>query len=134
MKYWNFVYCDTPRWRTEPIWSMNVFIKAFNYAIWLCVVLEIISVCLALGFKNAGLDMLAILSIMLCSGLGSKLVGKRILFPVFCLLNQVLINIYSGDMYSRLISPPDEDVLESLADLNKLNYSAVTKDSHERPN
>ncbi len=95
MLKWNFIYCDMPSWRKEPVWSMNMFTKAFNFTTWLCIVLTMLGFCLTLGLKNFALHMLSTLSIMVCSGLGGTIEGKRILFPVYCILNQVLSNLYS---------------------------------------
>lgn len=66
-----------------------------------------------LGANNVQRKVLLILSPLLCIGLCAPLKYKRVSFILWLFLTRVLVDIYSGEVSSRLISPLEEKTLHS---------------------
>ncbi len=125
---WNFVYCDLPRWKKDPLWNLSVLTSVFDLATWVGIAITILTTAVTLGPKQFHTNLMLLISSMLSGGLSGTIKSQKALIVIWLLLIRILVDIYSGGVSSRLISPPEELSLKSFGDLDRNNYSAAVSD------
>lgn len=127
---YNFVYCDIPSWKKEPVWSMRELTSVLDNTCWICMSATTLIIFIALGRDGFDTNFLVLLSSILCSGSSGTLKKRALLVVAWIIPLRILVDMYSSDVSSRLISPPAERAFTKFADLDKYNYStAVTGDN-----
>lgn len=127
----NFIYCDLPKWKKEPVWILTDITKIFGKFIWTLLVISLITTCLILGTEQLVRHFVVLLSCVLCSGICGSINKRKAHFYIWLLFVRIVMDMYSGEVASRLISPAEEVTLETSHDLSNANYSAVTRNSNE---
>lgn len=130
-RQWNFAYCDLPRWKKESLWSMHVFTNVFDKEIWTFLISAMLTMSCTLGIKQFETNLLLLLSAILSGGLCGEPSRKHISFVIWLFFVRILVDLYSGEVSSRIISPPEENSLETTWDVYNANYSAVSRDPIE---
>lgn len=61
----NFVYCDMPRWRKEPVWSLRVLASVFDSYTWIILAIMLILVAQILGAPQFERNLVLLISAVL---------------------------------------------------------------------
>lgn len=130
---YNFVYCDMPNWQKQPVWSMQQFTKVLDKRTWICMAITTLLIVTVLGRERFGTHFFLIISSILCSGLSGTLRKRHLIFVAWILPIRTLVDMYSSQVSSRLISPPAERTLKSFADVDRNNYSAAVEGDNIAP-
>lgn len=131
IKYWNFIYCNLVQWEREPVYSMNVLTSIFDQNTWICLTLSLFGMSLILETRKFGDQFIILISAILSSGISGKIRKQQVPFAFFLILIRIVIDMYSGNMSSLMISPPKEMSFKNLRELNNANFSTVTRNLDE---
>lgn len=124
----NFAYCDWPRWKRENVWTFPVVTGPMDRNCWFYFIILICITSNVLRRKlNCSIIYAAFLTIsaVLSTGLSGRAHKHLIIFVLWMLCCMVLVNFYLGELTSRVIAPPDEDIISDVGQLNRRNYKLM---------
>lgn len=127
----NFVVCEHPRTKIISSWSFSVFLHPFDYLTWLLLSIAIILVSIfTFSSINSGCKfvLLPTLSALLSeetAGVGHEAGDRSKLYVLWLFFCLVLAPFYTGDMASKIISPPKDDRMSTIEDLERENYTII---------
>lgn len=124
----NFAYCDWPRWKRENIWTFPVVTGPMDSKSWLALIGSILFLTLVMTRQwsySTSCMATMVISVILSSGISGNVPKFSILFVIWMLCSIVLVNLYSGELTSRLIAPLEVDTISDVADLSKNGYTLI---------
>lgn len=101
----NFAYCDWPRWKLENIWTFPVVTGPMDNKSWLALIGSILFLTLVMARQwsySTSYMATMVISVILSSGISGNVPKFSILFVIWMLYSIVLVNLYSGELTSRL--------------------------------
>ncbi len=124
----NFVYCQVPKREKVNLLSFSEFTEAFDKFFWILIIAAGLSITIIIGVSKWP----TLLSVLLSSGLSHKPNKLRahssfvLVIWMFCAT--ILSTLYSGSVTSTLISPPEDDILSNIEDLERSNFTLLFQD------
>lgn len=119
---WLFLYSDVPRTAKVSILEFSIFLDPFDRQTWILLLTSLLLVALLSG-KCAGVIMSIVSATFL---IGTKEPSRRCkLFIAWMVTCMVLGNLYSGEITSKIMVPPKDDVMTEFEQLRERNYSAL---------
>lgn len=132
----NFAFCAIRKRKLEKFWNLSIFTHSFDFRSWFGLILALILVSFLEGsnFKVGKfyLKIFPNLAVLLTPGIAGKPRKFSLLFVLWMLVCLVVVNYYSGDMTSVLISPAPEVTLSKVEDLTENNYSLIFGEARTR--
>lgn len=123
----NLAYCAIPKEERESIWNFSIFTKSFDIQTWLCLVISLILISILVNSSSSSPIFFSSLSALLSPGISAQRSRWKYsqLFVLRMMSSLVVVNFYSGEMTSKVISPPPEEKLAGVEDLESHNYSLI---------
>ncbi len=126
----NFAYCQVPKIEKLNLLSFSEFTDAFDKYFWAILFAAGISITLFIGTSK----WLTLFSVLLSSGVPhnlNKLKARSACILVIWMFCATILNtLYSGRVTSTLISPPLDDLLSNVEELEKSNFSLLFHDKN----
>lgn len=121
----NFVYCTTHVRRQDSLWDFSIFTDPFDWAIWSLLMLSLLSVGViafsSFSRKDISAKLLSSLAPLL--NIGSVTGGNSKLFILWMFTCLILVNVYTGELTSKVIIPPPDESISNIEQLEKNNYT-----------
>lgn len=130
----NFIYCGSKAITHDSIWDSSYLLESFSLRMWLAILLS--TICIALLafrayqikalFSIYQLNLLASLSVLLTPGFTKPhhvAYKYSKLFVMWMLSSLIIATYYTGDMTSKVITPPPEVTITDLPGIRDKRYS-----------
>lgn len=125
----NFVYCEVPKSKRINPLLFSDFTSPFDIYTWISLLITAILVTLVLGKSKWPIALSAVLSFGV-----SKLKGQaskfQLILVMWMLGTCVVTQLYLGKVTSLVIIPPEDDILASLMDIKRNNYTLIFCNEH----
>lgn len=121
----NFAYCAVPQKVRVSSWAFGIFTDPFGNIVWivLSISFTILSLVMYISKQSQTLTMLlSMFSAMILNSTHVSLRNSR-LFMLWTFASIILINFYTADITSTVISPPPDDVITSFRELDQRNFT-----------
>lgn len=124
----NFAYCGIPHKISDKFWSLRIFTDSFDKHTWLVLAFLIILTGIILSiYASSIIGVFLTLSVLLSAGPSGIKSGKKLqqnfFLVIWMLCSTILINYYTGDVTSLLITPPEDQIIENITEIYRQNYT-----------
>lgn len=125
---YNFAYCLVPKMKWDSTWDFSYLTDPFGYWTWLVLFLVLGAVAIVAFWKAESGDYetgcFATFAVLLQTGSGNHGKDSK-LFILWMSSTLVLSTFYTGEMTSDVITPPSEETLNTVGDLERNNFTLI---------
>lgn len=119
---WNFVVCTVSRKERISLWDFSLFLSPLDSWTWLLLI-----TCFFFVVQLSGEFSRVIMPIVsaIFSNAVQTIPGKSVIFIIWIGACMLLGNLYSGELTSKIMVPPKDEVITYFRQLEEQNYTAL---------
>lgn len=125
-----FGYCDIPKLSQVKPWNLEILSYGFTKSIWISLAIVAILLGVTLHFSHRTATALKVFVTIFSSLISptptvTQEMERSRLFILWLFMCTVLINCYTGLNASYMIKPPEEEIIPTISEAKRINYSLV---------